>query len=346
MNNLFFPTSMRELHAPVSTGTRVAIITRTKDRPILLARAFASVLLQTHQDWHLYLVNDGGDPGPVDRLIEQYRPVFAGRITVQHHPHSLGMEEASNSALAMAVGDFVIIHDDDDGWHPEFLSDTVGFLNRPKNMNYAAVLTNCVVIHERIENDRVVEESRHSWGYWKDKVDFADIASRNTSPPICLLIRKTVIDAVGHYNGALPVLGDWDYMLRILMVGDVGVINKPLAYYHHRLQARNQVYGNSVTAGGDQHQVYDTLYRNSMVRTLLQKQPDLLGLITVLMRHGEEQHNSTRYEIQQLRGEIQHMMNVTLPVLRQTERALTPLRWIWRLLYPLRRIIAKLRGRI
>ena len=40
---------------------RVAIITRTKDRPFLLPRAIDSVLKQTQGDWIHVIVNDGGD---------------------------------------------------------------------------------------------------------------------------------------------------------------------------------------------------------------------------------------------------------------------------------------------
>ena len=51
----------------------VAIVTRTKNRPLLLERALNSVLGQSFADWHQIVVNDGGDPAPVDALAERYR---------------------------------------------------------------------------------------------------------------------------------------------------------------------------------------------------------------------------------------------------------------------------------
>src|SRR5699024_9188192 len=124
--NTFFPSG-QGFPPPIFNG-RVAIITRTKNRPVLLARAFASLLSQTYKNWHLYLVNDGGDRDPIERLIEQYHSAFKGRITVKHHEHSLGMEAASNAGLKGAEGEYVIIHDDDDSWKPDFLATTVAFL--------------------------------------------------------------------------------------------------------------------------------------------------------------------------------------------------------------------------
>jgi glycosyltransferase involved in cell wall biosynthesis len=40
------------------------VIIRTKNRPLFLARALDDVLAQEFSDWHLYVVQDGGDPAP------------------------------------------------------------------------------------------------------------------------------------------------------------------------------------------------------------------------------------------------------------------------------------------
>ncbi|TWB43450.1 glycosyl transferase family 2 [Nitrospirillum pindoramense] len=384
MNSLF-PTSMKMLDRPLSFGDRVAILTRTKNRPILLARAFASIIAQTHQNWHLYLVNDGGDPAQVNELVETYETAFAGRLTVIHHERSLGMEAASNAGLSIAQGDFIVVHDDDDSWHPEFLEITTKHLNAPSNHKYAAVLTNCYVVNERIENDRVLEQDRTVWSYWQPQVDLATMLTRNISPPICLLVRKAIADLIGPFNATLPVLGDWDYNLRILTVGDIATIPEPLAYYHHRVQTDTGLYGNSVRAGVNQHQLYDTLYRNSLVRPLLQKEPGYIGLLHILLRqadgkhsqtidllkqqdtwnhhrHADLQHRITVFAARLDNSEAQlHQINETLAQLRQSaleDRAVILeihymlsqltrlLRGFWRRIVPLRRLIAKMRGRI
>jgi glycosyltransferase involved in cell wall biosynthesis len=283
----FFPTSMADVPVTRSNG-RVSILMRTKDRPVLLARAFASVLAQSHANWELRLVNDGGEQAPVDALVRQYEGAFAGRIVVRHHATSVGMEAASNAALEGATGEYVVVHDDDDSWKPSFLEETVAFLEAPEHTHFAAVATNCIVVHEEIVGATVVEHERQTWGYWREHVDFMSMLVSNNFPPICLLIRKSVVDAIGPFNAALPVLGDWDYNLRILMVGDIGTIAAPLAYYHHRRSAAGpQPYGNSVTAGQRLHQEYQTRYRNSMVRQLLAKDPAFAGLLHVLLLRQE-----------------------------------------------------------
>ena len=49
--------------------TQVAVITRTKDRPILLRRAIESVLRQSFGEWVHVIINDGGNPSTVDFLV-------------------------------------------------------------------------------------------------------------------------------------------------------------------------------------------------------------------------------------------------------------------------------------
>jgi glycosyltransferase involved in cell wall biosynthesis len=77
----------------------VSIITRTKDRPLLLERAIKSVLNQTYSEWIHVVVNDGGDAKSVQSLLDQYRTQYAGRLCLVTNNRSLGMEAASNVGL-------------------------------------------------------------------------------------------------------------------------------------------------------------------------------------------------------------------------------------------------------
>jgi glycosyltransferase involved in cell wall biosynthesis len=341
----FYPTS-EQFSSRIENG-RVIIVTRTKNRPVLLARAFASMLSQTYTNWHLYLVNDGGEVGPVAELLDHYKESFKNRITVKHHPASLGMEAASNSALEGAVGEYLVIHDDDDAWHPAFLEETVSHLESENNQRYSAVATNCEVVYEEIINDSVIEQERMSWGFWKERVDLMDQLRTNNFPPICLLIRKAAFDKVGPYNDSLPVLGDWDYNLRLLLIGDIATINKPLAYYHHRRSSNGSgTYGNSVTDGLSRHLDYQVLYRNSMLRSLLSKEPGFAGVLHVLLvriEQLEQKLNHIHHDINHQGPAANQQLNNELSTFIATmNKLLRPLRWAWRKLKLARGFIRRL----
>ena len=108
---------------------KVAVIMRTYERPVLLARAIASVQQQSFRDWELVVVNNGGNPAVVDKVVDvARRTTGSGTITVLHLADRCGMEAASNHGLRSSQSDYFAIHDDDDAWHPEFLTVTVGRL--------------------------------------------------------------------------------------------------------------------------------------------------------------------------------------------------------------------------
>ena len=51
----------------------VDIVTRTKDRPLLIWRCVESVFIQTHQNWRHIIVNDGGDADKLKLHSQQVR---------------------------------------------------------------------------------------------------------------------------------------------------------------------------------------------------------------------------------------------------------------------------------
>ncbi|VEG13275.1 glycosyltransferase family A protein [Moraxella cuniculi] len=294
-NNHLYPIA-NELqdNNQIKTDGSVAIIMRTKNRTILLARAINSVIEQSYHNWHLYIVNDGGEPKDVEDLVDIYSNDLNQRITIIHNPDSLGMEAASNCAFQIAHEEFLVIHDDDDSWHPEFLQETVQFLQQDKSA--VAVICNCQVIHEEIIHDTVKELAIFDWDYWKDFVDIDTLIKGNIAPPICLLIRMKAAKTIGGFNESLPVLGDWDYNLRLFRLGEIRTLNKKLAYYHHRPNA-NGTYGNSVIAGVDKHLKYQTEYRNAMVRQALMDNQANFGLLHTLLHDIEKSKNELIWHI-------------------------------------------------
>lgn len=266
----------------------VAVITRTKDRPLLLQRALESVSGQSLTDIQWVIVNDGGEPAPVDAVADAARK--RGLLTsVLHHSTSLGMESASNRGLRGSQSKYVVIHDDDDSWDTRFLDECVAFLgSRP---HYRGVCTQCLRIEERVTSTEVVLKSTKPWNPWLKSVQFADLVKVNQFPPISFVFHREVFDQLGYFDESLPVLGDWDFNLRFLCKFDIGVIPLPLANYHHRCDFTTATaYGNSLYAAVDKHVEFDAIIRNRHIRSgLAAGTIDLGGLLTIGFLH----HSST-----------------------------------------------------
>lgn len=327
---------------PLQTGATVAVIMRTKNRLLLLHRAFSSVLLQSLPSWHLYLVNDGGDKEALEEMLTFYRPLFGGKLSVLHHDTSQGMEAASNAALALVSESFFVIHDDDDSWHPDFLKQSVAFLTDRKNANYVAVTTGCCVVYEDIKNNKVIELSREEWGFNRETVSFTKMLRTNLFPPICLLMRASLLKSAGFFNASLPVLGDWEYNLRVMMQGDIGYLKETLAFYHHRKPGLNSCYSNTVTDHTHKHDLYNILLHNQWLRDTLQHAPHLLGLMQVMQ---QQQSSPNTHHLEGLLHHINHRLDKIELTSSWLHKMLRPVHKLWLLALPARHLIAKLRGR-
>lgn len=256
-----------------SETTSVGIVMRTKNRAVLLRRALESVKNQTYPHWQLVVVNDGGEPGPVKELIAA---IFDGdaRVSVVHHPDSVGMEAASNSGLSRLGTELAVIHDDDDSWAPDMLAVTTAVL-RKKNAEMPSIRgvvtrVNWVletVTANHIKIDRVEPWNEDSQYRLKEGlISLPQLAIKNLYPPIAFIFDLSLARQLGGFDQNLPVLGDWDFHLRFCMEADIWIHPELLAFYHHRPNASGEM-GNTVIAGKAKHELYNAYVRNKLLRT-------------------------------------------------------------------------------
>jgi glycosyltransferase involved in cell wall biosynthesis len=273
---------------------RVAVITRTKNRAILLKRAIRSVLDQTYEDWTHVIVNDGGDLEEVHRVLAPTLDEYKGRVTVINNPASVGMEAASNIGIRACSSEFIVIHDDDDSWEREFLAHCVEFMdstNKPQlDYSYGGVVTHSLRIIEEIDGQEVRQVAAEPFNEWMSSVSLYRLAAGNTFAPISFLFRRDAWEQVGCFREALPVLGDWDFHLRVCARYEIGLIPKLLANYHHRTSIMSGDYGNTVFAADAKHRAYESLYRNELLRRDLESGRAGLGFLVNMGNSFETLH--------------------------------------------------------
>ncbi len=245
----------------------VAVITRTKNRPLLLPRALDSVLGQTFEDWIHVVVNDGGEPTAVDRLIAERAGRYAGRCHIVHNNMSRGMEAASNQGIEAASSRYIVIHDDDDAWRPEFLRNTVAYMqDHAAFPKLAGVISHTERVIETIRGGRIKTVVKHDFNSWVTTVHLFRMLAENMFPPISFLFQRDVLAKIGLFREDLPVLGDWDFNIRFLQHFEIGVLREQLAYYHHRLAKDPIEFSNTVVGQSERHESYSALLRNDWLR--------------------------------------------------------------------------------
>jgi len=230
----------------------VAVVMRTYERPVMLARAIASVQNQTFRDWTLIIVNNGGNPGPVEDVVRVAKSATpCGDIRVLHLSERVGMEEASNRGLAATESDFFAIHDDDDSWNARFLEVAVdGMRAHP---SAAAVVTGIYRIHELYRDGKIRPVHSEKFYLSEERLTFRGMIGNNTFPPIAALFQRRLLSEIGEFDSSLPVLGDWEFNLRAVLAGGFVYIPERLANYHTRTPDSETASGNSITVGIDLH---------------------------------------------------------------------------------------------
>lgn len=244
-----------------------AVITRTKDRPLFLERAIKSVQGQTYENFVQVIINDDGDPQPVDALIEKHRDLIAGRVKVIHNTESHGMEAASNKAIKSIDSTYIAIHDDDDTWHKDFLKLAVTKL---EETDAAGVVARADKIIEQVSVDGNKIEKLKSEPWMPDMkvVNLYRQCIDNQMTPITFLYKRAVFDDIGYYDENLPVLGDWDFGIRFLQKYDVEFLDPgyALAFYHHRKYIAGSASNNSFGDGTERHRYWSNKLMNKYLR--------------------------------------------------------------------------------
>ena len=221
----------------------VCIVTRTRDRPAALNRTLGDVLAQRFQDWQLVLVNDAGDARKVEETVEPYRAAFGGRCVVLHRERSAGQGAAANFAIASSKSRYLVLHDDDDSWHPDFLLRWVERLEAEST--YRGVATGAARLFERFNGERFTETGRKAMRALSEPITLQSLQRRNLWPPIAFLYARAAAETVGYYRDDVRTLTDWEFNVRFARKFRIAAIADVLAFWHIRpAQAANNTYAN------------------------------------------------------------------------------------------------------
>lgn len=253
---------------------KVAIITRTKNRNLTLRRTMQSVRGQTFKDFSWIVVNDGGGAKEVDQIINEAL-LFDIEVNVIHNKISLGMESASNIGIKNSRSKYIVILDDDDTWHPNFLEKTVSFLENPENRLYKGVVTRTTIIEEKIINNEVIFLKSYSFNSELKNISLFSLAKTNRFTNLSFLYYREALEKIGLYRDDFPVYGDWEFNLRFARHFNIYVIPENLSNYHIRIDNDSRNYNNSI----EFREKWNHILRNELLRNDLDNRALDIGFL-------------------------------------------------------------------
>jgi glycosyltransferase involved in cell wall biosynthesis len=201
----------------------IAVITPAYNVGAWIGQAITSVRAQTHQDWSLLVVDDGStdDTAAIalafdDRRIRVIRQANAG------------VSAARNRGIAEAHGDAVLFLDADDWLAPDAMQRLAAALAGGAVAAYGAY---CFV----------TEDGRQVVARKTGPFVAGDILARLLEQNLFangghLLIRRDAIAAAGNFLSTIRYGEDWEYWIRIALIGQFAVVQgaEPLLYVRQR----------------------------------------------------------------------------------------------------------------
>ncbi|MFE7846085.1 glycosyltransferase family 2 protein [Microbacterium sp. NPDC057407] len=275
----------------------VAVVVRTKDRPEFLARAIRSIVGQTTTDWQCVIVNDGGAPAPVDAQLAALSPEIRARFSVIHSPAARGRWVSANAGVLATTAPLLVLHDDDDTWHPDFLRRATEYLEA--HPDRAGVVSRIEIVWEKSSPEGFVPVDREIFQADLPAPTLNDTLLFNRFVPIGFLYRRALHEELGLYDDQLPVVGDWAFNLKVLSRGPLDFLgDEPLAYWHQRVGVAGSG-GNSVIEARGAHELWDARIREAALREYVDAHG--MGLVLYLTKFIDKR----LFEVESgLRGEV------------------------------------------
>ena len=182
---------------------RFSILTPVYETPPrVLRKMLRSVANQSYADWEHCLVDDGS-AAPHVRQILDTAAAADPRFRVAYRGQNAGIVAASNDALAMAEGEFVVLLDHDDLLHPDALAEVAEAIDAAPDADYVYT-----------DEDKVDERGFHSGPFFKP--DWSPERMR-TQMYTCHLsvLRRSLINEVGGFDARFEGSQDWDLVLKV-----------------------------------------------------------------------------------------------------------------------------------
>lgn len=304
---------------------RVSIIVRTKDRPFFLERALQDIAKQKFCDFSVVIINDGGSAEQVEQIAEQEGRYLPTRPEIFSNPTSVGRGRAWQQGFEATDSQFFVVHDDDDTWDEDFLSETVSYLER--NSDSVAVATRLEVVVESVEKNNIVEKSRWIYHPEQSVISVTNLLRANTTVPIATLYRRSAVNNLSDPEVNLDVVEDWYLNLQLACAGSFGFIEgKPLAFWHQRPTDGSSETGNSVFLLDQCHQQNDAKVRDSALREYIAQHgtglPLLIGKGTEELATRLDRANQILTSLQVEQRNIQEELNMIRGSLQKVESVL------------------------
>lgn len=199
--------------------TLVSVIIPTYNYGHFLAQTVESVQAQSYQNWECIIVDDGSTDDT--RVVATQLSGKDNRVKY-HHQENQGLAAARNTGIANSAGQYLQFLDADDLLEPYKLERQVAFLEDHPNVHI--VFGDARYFRSEHPNERRFsqEEEDAPWVAkfsGEGKSVLLKLIANNFMVVNAPLLRRSVIEDVGLFEGSVRGIEDWDYWVRCANAG-------------------------------------------------------------------------------------------------------------------------------
>ena len=185
----------------------------------LLSECIDSVLNQSYSNFEICIADDNSTFGETIETLKEYEK--NDKVKVVYRKENGMISKASNSALSIAKGEFIVLLDNDDLIEKDALYYIVAVLNKDKSIDMIYT-----------DEDKLDFNGRKMEPHFKPDYSPDTLMSVNYICHLCCM-RKSIVDKLGGFRSEFDGSQDYDLFLRFTEVTDkIYHIRKVL--YHWR----------------------------------------------------------------------------------------------------------------
>ena len=179
-----------------------------------------TVFAQEFKDWEWCLVDDCSTAPWIKKRLNELQALDQ-RIKVYFRSENGGIVAASNDAISLASGEFIVLLDNDDELHLDALKEVATCIDENPNTDY--IYSN---------EDKITEDGEHFDEFVKPDWSPERFLSQNYCSHLSV-IRTTLINQVGRFRTGFDGAQDYDLFLRITEQTK-NIVHIPKVLYHWR----------------------------------------------------------------------------------------------------------------
>ncbi len=192
-------------------------------------KAIESVLNQVYDSWELCIADDCSTDPEVKKVIEFYAKKNY-RIKVVYRNENGHISKASNSALELATGDYIVLMDQDDVLAINALYENARLINEHADAD---------LIYS--DEDKIDENENHSYPHFKPDWSPDSLLSRNYLGHLTVF-RTSLIRQIGAWRTGFEGSQDYDLVLRFTEQSE-NIYHIPEILYHWRVHSSSAARG-------------------------------------------------------------------------------------------------------